>query len=107
MLTNALSSASPAPPAPIRPDAVADAAATPPPARDPLTMHEAISVANKAMRSLSNNLEFSLDSESGKVLVRVVDGATQQVIRQFPSEEILSIARSIDHMQGLLLNRKA
>lgn len=107
MLTNALSAASPTPPAPTRPDAVAGAAATPPPARDPLTTHEAIAAANKAMRALSNGLEFSVDPGSRKVVVRVVDSETRQVIRQFPSEEILSIARSIDRMQGLLLNRKA
>ena len=107
MLTNVLSSASPTPPAPIRPDAVAGAAAMPPPARNPLTMHQAVAAANKAMRSLSNGLEFSVDPDSRKVVVRVVDSETRQVIRQLPSEEMLSIARGLDRMQGLLLNRKA
>ena len=77
------------------------------PRHDDARMHEAISVANHAMRSLSNSLEFSLDPDSRKMLVRVVDRETRQVIRQFPSEEMLAIARALDRMQGLLINRDA
>jgi len=29
------------------------------------------------------------------------------LIRQIPSEELLAIAKSLDRMQGLLLNQKA
>jgi flagellar protein FlaG len=29
------------------------------------------------------------------------------VLRQFPSEEMLAISKSIDRMQGLLINREA
>jgi flagellar protein FlaG len=107
MTTNALSAISPTPPCPGRPNAIASAAATLPPAHDPLTMNDAITAANKAMQLLSKGLEFSVDPDSKKVVVRLVDSETRQVIRQFPSEEILSIARSIDRMQGLLLNHKA
>ena len=106
MLTNALSPTGPMPSVPVRPETASGAATTPPPAQAPLTMNEAIATANKAMRALSNGLEFVIDPESKKVVVRVVDNETRQVIRQFPSEEILSIARSIDRMQGLLLNGK-
>ncbi len=99
MLTN-LITANAIPTAAPRPDA----AAAPSRVRDSLTMQEAIAAANKTMRSLSNGLEFSLDPKSQKVVVRVIDGATQQVIRQLPSEEMLAIARGIDRMRGLLID---
>ena len=107
MLTHALSAASPMPLASGKSDALPSTAATPTVERSPISPQEAIMAANKTMRALSNGLEFSVDPDSKKVVVRLVDGETKQVIRQFPSEELQSIARSIDRMQGLLLNHKA
>jgi flagellar protein FlaG len=54
-----------------------------------------------------NSLSFSIDDSSGKVIVKVTDAATGEIVRQIPSEEMLEIARSIDKMQGLLLKEKA
>jgi flagellar protein FlaG len=113
MSINAVSSSIPTPAAPARTAAVARAPAAPAqapapaPAPDPVALRDAVASANKVMQALSNSLEFSLDPESGKTMVRVIDGATQQVIRQIPSEEMMSIARALDRLQGLLLNRKA
>jgi hypothetical protein len=39
-------------------------------------------------------------------IIKVVDTATDTVIRQIPSEEAIAIAKSIDKMQGLLINHK-
>jgi len=108
MSVNAVSSSSPTPAAPARTAVVvARAAAAPPPAPDPTALRDAVASANKVMQALSNSLEFSLDPESGNTVVRVIDSATQQVIRQIPSEEMMSIARALDRLQGLLLNGKA
>jgi flagellar protein FlaG len=57
--------------------------------------------------STSSNLQFSLDEESGRTVVRMIDTQTEEVLRQFPSEEMLAISKSIDRMQGLLINREA
>jgi flagellar protein FlaG len=52
-------------------------------------------------------LEFSVDESSGRSMVKVTDRTTHEVIRQFPSEEMLQIAKGIDRFQkGLLLNSK-
>jgi len=40
-------------------------------------------------------------------VVKMVDTETEEVLRQFPSEEMLAISKSIDRMQGLLINREA
>lgn len=55
----------------------------------------------------ASDLNFSKDQETGKTIVKVVDTATDTVIRQIPSEEAVAIAKSIDRMQGLLINHKA
>jgi flagellar protein FlaG len=73
----------------------------------PAALDAAVETANRAMGGLAHSLEFSIDQESGKSVVRVVNKETGQVIRQFPTEEMLSIAHAIDRLQGLLINQTA
>lgn len=56
---------------------------------------------------VAQNLQFMVDGETGKTVIRVVDSATKEVIRQIPNEEVLAIARAMDRLQGLLLKGKA
>lgn len=49
-------------------------------------------------------LEFRLDSASERVIVSVIDAQSGEVLRQMPSEEALAISRSIDRLQGLLVD---
>lgn len=67
----------------------------------------AVQTANAYAQSVSSSLQFSLDEDTGRTVVKMIDTATDEVLRQFPSEEMLSISKSIDRMQGLLINRKA
>lgn len=72
-------------------------------------LQNAVGGINQAMRQSNQNLEFSVDPGTKKPIVKMVDTQTGELIRQFPSEETLAIARSIDQFlqrQGLLLNQK-
>jgi len=40
-------------------------------------------------------LQFSLDDESGRPVIRVINKETDEVIRQFPPEEILYLSKMI------------
>ncbi len=42
-----------------------------------------------------------------KIIIKVMDARTDEVIRQFPTEEAIEIARTLDKVQGLLFNDKA
>ncbi len=74
---------------------------------DSKILGQAIVTANTALKSISSSLEFSKDTSTGKDLVRVIDTKSNEVIRQFPTEEMLSIARAINNFQGLLIDQKA
>jgi flagellar protein FlaG len=64
--------------------------------------------ANKAMDKASSKLEFTVDNATNKTIVKVTEAQSGKVIMQFPSEEMLSITRAIDHAQnGVLLKTKA
>ena len=47
---------------------------------------------NVAPQLVSRNLEFRVDSDSGKTVITVRDTETQEVIRQIPSEQLLKIS---------------
>ncbi|MHB1427742.1 MAG: flagellar protein FlaG [Rhodocyclaceae bacterium] len=54
-----------------------------------------------------NSLAFSIDDSTGKTIVTITDAETGETIRQIPSEELMEIARSLDMMQGMLLQQQA
>ena len=58
-------------------------------------------------QSMAKELHFSVDQESDRVVVKVIDSSTDEVIRQMPSEEVLAIAKALDHFQGLFLKQEA
>jgi len=70
-------------------------------------LQAAMKEVQEQVRNSAQNLQFSLDDETGKTVVRVVDAENGEVIRQIPSEELMAIAKSIGQMQGLLLRQKA
>jgi flagellar protein FlaG len=55
----------------------------------------AVSQINDYVQNLQRSLLFTVDEASGKDVVTVLDSETDEVIRQYPSEEILAIARRL------------
>lgn len=49
---------------------------------------------------LGNSLDFQVDQSTGKTVVRITDLTTNTLVRQIPSEEMLTIAKALDAMQG-------
>lgn len=79
---------------------------TAPPSNDQI--QSAVDKVNQAMLQANTGVEFSIDSNSRKAVVKVVDTQTGNTIKQFPSEQMIAISKSIDQFQkGLLLTQKA
>lgn len=70
-------------------------------------VEEAAKTVNEFLKPINNSINFSLDEDTGITVVKVIDVATKEVIRQIPSEEMLVIAKAIDQMKGLLVQQKA
>ena len=73
----------------------------------PEQVEEAVQQIEQFTQTLSQNLKFSIDEDTGKTVVKIVDIQTQEVIRQIPSEEAITIARTLGKIQGLLFNGQA
>jgi flagellar protein FlaG len=67
----------------------------------------AVAAVKDRVQTNASNLEFSIDDESGETVVRVKDAQTNEVIRQYPSEEMLVIARNLARLENVLVDKKA
>ena len=57
---------------------------------------------------IAPELQFSVDSSSGRTVMKLADGATREILFQFPSETALRVSRGIERFQkGLLANHAA
>lgn len=70
-------------------------------------LDKAVKAVNDFVGAVNNSLNFSVDDSTGKTIVKVIDSSTKEVIKQFPSEEMLSIAKALDGIKGLLVQQKA
>lgn len=105
--TDASAAVSPQPSAPLQTvDAVKKTSAATSP-QDFENMTKAVDDINKSIKNLAGNLEFSIDDNGKKVIVKVVDQQTKQVLTQIPSQEAIDISRSLDKLQGLLIHHQA
>jgi flagellar protein FlaG len=91
--------------------AVETAAAVKPPSAAPSLeqVKEAVSQLNKSSQAKSQGLEFSVDSDSKRTVVKVVDQSTKEVLRQIPTPEALEIAKALESKSstGLLIQQTA
>lgn len=74
----------------------------------------AVDSINRALQQSNQSLEFSIDPSTKTPVVKMLDKETGKVISQYPSEQVLAIAQSIDEFlsahqlqQGMLLQQKA
>ena len=62
---------------------------------------------NEMMQNGNQTLTFQLDDDSGRMVIRVMDARSKEVIRQIPSDEALQFAKYVDGLVGLIFNKKA
>jgi flagellar protein FlaG len=70
-------------------------------------LDDAVKAVNDFVNPVNNSLQFRVDDDTGKTIVKVIDKTTNEVIRQFPSEEMIAIAKALDGIKGLLFRQKA
>jgi flagellar protein FlaG len=56
---------------------------------------QAVSQLNDHVQNIQRDLQFSIDIESGNIVVKVIDAKNEQVIRQMPTEEALRMAKDL------------
>jgi flagellar protein FlaG len=67
-------------------------------------IHKGIENFNKVFKP--THLEFQLHEESGKYFVHIIDDATQNIVRQIPSEEFLEMVAAAKEQNGLIIDER-
>jgi len=56
---------------------------------------DAIKTMREYIKNLPSDLQFTTDNDSGYVICRVINPVTREVIRQYPPEELIEMARRL------------
>lgn len=59
------------------------------------------------VQSVRRELRFSVDDESGRTVIRVIDSDTGETIRQIPPEEVLTLLERLRDQQAGLIREQA
>lgn len=82
-------------------------AATQAPVVDEASLSKAVKMLNDHVAPALQSIQFSLDQDSQRMVVKVVDTSTNKVLRQIPNEEALALSKSLGKLQGLMINKTA
>ena len=61
---------------------------------------------NRCIRMFNTHLAFEIDRPSNRIIIKIVDTETEEVIRQIPPEELLRIMHYMDELLGLLVDER-
>ncbi len=70
-------------------------------------VQEAVDEINKALHYMNERLEFSVHEETNRIIVRVLDRETEEVLREIPPEQILDLVAKLQELVGLLVDKRA
>lgn len=74
-----------------------------PVAPEPEKVERAVRQINDYLQVVQRNLQFSVDQDTKQVVIKVIDAATGEVVRQIPPEAVLEMARAMMKDDGGLL----
>ncbi|PID42455.1 MAG: flagellar biosynthesis protein FlaG [Proteobacteria bacterium] len=66
-------------------------------------LEKAVTRLNDYIQSVQRDLHFNVDDDSGRMVVKVVDRNTNEVVRQIPDEVALNMARNLHQEEPLSL----
>ena len=68
---------------------------------------QAVAKLNEILKDRERDLEFSIDEDTGRTILKVIHAESGEVIRQIPPEELLNIARVFIEGTGSLIEDQA
>jgi len=75
--------------------------------RDKQQLADAVKNMNDFLQVTRRTLQFTMDEDTGEMVVTIKDAETEEVIRQIPPENILKLAKELGKLKGLLFEERA
>jgi flagellar protein FlaG len=70
-------------------------------------VERALQQVSERLQTNQRTLQFSVDKDTHSTVVKVIDSETNKLIRQIPSEELLSISKRLEAATGMLFSETA
>lgn len=71
------------------------------------SLSKTVDELNDYVQNLHREIQFSVDNDSNKTIIKVIDANTGEVIRQLPPDEMMRLVKRLDELEGLLVREKA
>lgn len=68
---------------------------------------KAVEALNEHVAPAMQSVQFSIDQDTHRTIIKVVDTATNKVLRQMPNEEAIAISKTLGKLQGLMIKQTA
>ena len=69
-------------------------------------LSSAVDNLNQYVQTIRRELQFSVDENSGRTVIKVLDAETKEVIRQIPAEEVISLSKTLGRKESLIFSQK-
>lgn len=80
---------------------------TPQPEVSRAELDQAIEQLTRTAKAFNTNLQFATHEATGRIMVKVVDNDTGQVVREIPPQKLLDAAASVQQALGLIFDERA
>jgi len=72
----------------------------------PEMLSSAVENLNQYVQAIRRELEFSIDENSGRTVIKVLDAETKEVIRQIPAEEVVSLSQNLVKKESAIFSKE-
>ena len=69
-------------------------------------IEEAVRRLNEQMKETQTKLGFSVDNQTDRLIVKVTNKETGELVRQIPAEAVIKVAQSIESLKGVLFDKE-
>ena len=70
-------------------------------------LEKIVAQAQESLKPIDSRIKLSVDEDLNRVVVKVLDSDSGEVIRQLPPEDILQVQRFLKEQSGLILEEEA
>lgn len=73
---------------------------------DRKAIEDTVAKIRESIGPANSSLKIEIDPDTDRVVVKVLDDQSGEVIRQIPSQEMVEIAKRLDAMQGIFVTKR-
>jgi len=69
---------------------------------DRVALEQAVSKVKEVLQQSSSHLQIEVDPDLERVIVKILNGDSGEVVRQIPPKEMIDLAKSLSEAKGVL-----